>query len=371
MNEGAFIVGAMRTPVAPRGGKLREIELHQLGAAAVKACLKDAGIEPEEVDELVAGNCLGSGGNPARLIALEAGLPERVAGLTVDRQCCSGLDALLIAEALIAAGQAEIVIAGGAESYSRRPARFRAPSGGHLLEPYDQAAFTPWPDKDPGMAEAADGLGVRLGIPRSRQDEWAIESHRKALSAQERLANEIAPVEGASISCDSFARKLSPGLCARAKSLCGSVTHANSAVAADGAAFCAVVSERVRAQLDTAYACIVGGRTVGGDPLEPGLAPVRAASLALEESGIRVDELNAAEIMEAYSVQAIACVEGTGIDTGVVNLGGGSLARGHPIGASGAILAVRLVHEIRHRRGVGLAAIAAAGGLGTAVVLCS
>ncbi|NDV98787.1 thiolase family protein [Salipiger sp. PrR002] len=365
--SGARILSALRSPVAPRGGALSRLETHELAAPVLRAALAAAGLAVEEVDELVLGNALGAGGNPARLVALAAGLPERVAGLTLDRQCCGGLDALVVGAAMIAAGQAEVVIAGGVESYSRRPLRLRTDPDGGAPMPYDRPPFTPWSEQDPEMDVAADALGQEGGVSRAAQDDWAIGSHRKALAAD--LSGEIVPLAG--LARDAFTRALSPRLVARAPVLSGSVTAANAAVAADGAALCVMVSERVAARLGRQGVRYRGGLTLGGRPDRPGLAPVAAIRAVLEQAGLRAEDLGVAEVMEAYAVQAIACVEGAGLGPDIVNPGGGGLARGHPVGASGAINAVRLFHELQARGGTGLATIAAAGGLGTAVLLSS
>ena len=155
---------------------------------------------------------------------------------------------------------------------------------------------------------------------------------------------------------------------ARAKVVCGSITAANAAVAADAAAFVLVVSDRVAARLGAGRGLrILGGVTLGGDPVEPGLAPVAAIRTVLDRAGVSADRVAVAEVMEAYAVQAMACVSRAGLDAARVNIGGGALARGHPIGASGAVLAVRLFYELQ--AGIGLAAIAAAGGIGTALLV--
>lgn len=358
----AFIVSARRSAVMPRGGGFARLSLHELAAPVIEACLHDAGIVGGRVDEVILSNALGAGGNPARLIALAAGLGERVAGLSIDRQCAGGLDAIWLARALVVAGQAEVVLAGGVESYSRRPLRLRTDPDGGPPVGYDQPPFTPWPDRDPGMAEAADALGRRLGISRARQDAWAVQSHARALAARERLKAEIVPIGG--VDADGFTRALTAPVAARAPVLTGTITAANAAVAADGAAFCLVVSERIARALPRACR-IAGGATLGAAPEEPGLAPVAVIARAL--SGRRSADLAAIEIMEAYAVQAIACIEAAGLNPARVNTGGGALARGHPIGASGAVAAVRLFHDLD--RGSGLAAIAAAGGIGAALVL--
>jgi acetyl-CoA C-acetyltransferase len=359
----AFVTAARRTAVVPRGGAFAHMSWAELAVPVISACLADAGVGVDEVDEVIVSNALGAGGNPARVVALAAGLPEKVAGLTIDRQCAGGLDAVLLAQALVASGMAEVVVAGGVESYSRRPLRLRTDPNGGAPVAYDRPPFTPWPDRDPEMNAAADALAQRLQIGRGEQDSWAVQSHANAMSKGLDWA-EVVAVAG--LVGDPFARHLTPEIARRAKVLCGSVTVANAAVAADAAAFVVVVSQ-ARARAATRALRIVGGATLGGRPEEPGLAPVVAITQVLQRAGLRPDGLQVVEIMEAYAVQAIACVQGVGLDPAVVNLGGGALARGHPIGASGAILAVRLFYQMK--TGYGLAAIAAAGGIGTALLL--
>jgi acetyl-CoA C-acetyltransferase len=356
----AVILSARRSAVVPRGGAFARMRIEDLAAPVVQAVLADAGLVGAQVDEVIAANALGAGGNPARRVALAAGLPERVAGLTIDRQCVGGLDAILLAAALVDSGAARLVVAGGVESYSRRPLRLATdPDGGEPVG-YDQPPFTPWSERDPDMTLAADALAVRLGISRQEQEDWAVESHGKALA--DPPSGEIVPLAG--VARDAFARNLTPALAARAKVLTGSVTAATAAVAADAAAFVVVA----RDDLAGPGALRIGpGITLGAAPEEPGLAPVPAIAAVLARAGLRPIDLAQVEMMEAYAAQAMACVQGAGLDPSRVNLRGGALARGHPIGASGAILAVRLFHDLRV--GQGLAAIAAAGGLGTAVLL--
>lgn len=353
----ARILAARRTAVVPRGGAFAGLRIEDLAAPVIAAVLADAGLVAGQVDEVILSNALGAGGNPARRVALAAGLPERVAGLTIDRQCAGGLDAIGLAAALVASGRARVVLAGGVESYSRRPLRaMPGPDGAPAF--YDQAPFTPWPDRDPDMAQAAAALAVTQGISRDQADAFAVASHAAALAAD--LTAEIVPLQG--VARDAFARRLTPALAARAPVLRGPVTAANAAVAADAAAFVVVAATgqgpRILAQV-----------TLGADPCQPGLAPVPAIHAALGKAGLRPADLALAEIMEAYAVQAIACIRGAGLAPAIVNRKGGALARGHPIGASGAILAVRLVQDLT--RGYGLAAIASAGGIGAALVLAA
>lgn len=353
----AHLIAAHRTAVVPRGGAFARLSIEDLAAPVIGACLATAGLSAAAIDELIVSNALGAGGNPARRVALAAGLPERVAGLSIDRQCAGGLDAILLAAALVDSGAAEVVLAGGAESYSRRPMRLATdPEGGPPVA-YDEAPFTPWPDRNPGMAEAADALALRLNILRIEQEAWAVGSHAKALAADP--GAEIVPLAGQAR--DAFTRRLTPALAARAPVVVGSITAATAAVAADAAAFVLVVSDRMAARCPRSQR-IVAGATLGADPMEPGLAPLAAIRKVWDGGPLAM-----AEVMEAYAVQAMAVVSGAGIDPAIVNPCGGALARGHPIGASGAILAVRLFHSLHAGRG--LAAIAAAGGIGTALLV--
>jgi acetyl-CoA C-acetyltransferase len=355
--SGAFIIAARRSAVMPVGGAFAALQVHELAAPVMRACLADAGIAAEQVDEVILSNALGAGGNPARVAALAAGLPEHVAGLSLDRQCAGGLDAVILARALVESGAAEVVLAGGAESYTRRPLRFRTdPEGGPAVG-YDAPPFTPWPERDPDMHAAAAALAERLGIDRSAQDGFAVESHAKAMVADH---PEIVAING--FRRDGFTRALTPALAARVPVIHGTITAANAAVAADGAAFCLVVSRRYADQAARAMH-IAAGATLGGDPEEPGLAPLGAIARVLSPR----PRLAQAEIMEAYAVQAMACIQGAGLDPALVNLGGGALARGHPVGASGAVLVARMFADLT--RGAGLCAIAAAGGIGSALLV--
>ncbi|CEJ13782.1 putative acetyl-CoA acyltransferase [bacterium YEK0313] len=331
-----FIVAGRRTAVAPRGGAFGAIEAHALAAAPIGALLTAAGAAPDAIDGVILGNALYGGGNPARVAALAAGLAEAMPAVTVDTQCCAGLDAILAATAEIRAGEAHLVVAGGVESFSRSPLRFRRPrTADESPQGYERPPFTPWADRDPDMIPAAARLAAELEIGRGEQEAYAVESHRKALGAAA-IGAEIAPLAG--LARDSFTRRLEPRLCARLPALSVAAAHAVTAAT---------------------------------DPERPGLAPIAAGRRVLERSARPAAAIVSAEIMEAFAVQAIACLRGLALDPAIVNRNGGALARGHPIGASGAILAVRLWHDLQDAPAgaLGLAAIAAAGGLGTALLV--
>jgi acetyl-CoA C-acetyltransferase len=373
---GVQIVAARRSALAPSGGALARLRIEDLAAPVVAAVLADAGIAPDEVDEIVVSNALGAGGNPARRVALAAGLPLRVAGLSIDRQCCGGLDALMTGAALVAAGLARVVVAGGVESHSLRPWRAARGPGGGAAVPYEQAPFTPWPDRDPDMAEAAGRLAARLGLGAERAAAYAMAAHARALAAGP--LPEIVALAGCA--ADPYPRRMTAALAARAPALAGpAVTVATTAVAADGAAFVVLAGREWRGAGGRSTGGrgaggrgagglrILAGATRGADPAEPGLAPLPAIAEALARARLAPRDLAEVALMEAYAVQAIACIEAAGLDPARVNPAGGLLARGHAIGASGAALAVRLWQA--RPPGPALAAIAGAGGIGTAVVL--
>ncbi|MEP9354313.1 CHAD domain-containing protein [Xanthobacter sp. KR7-65] len=359
------ILAARRTAVVPRGGAFRDIAVHDLAAALVGPLLADAGLAPDAVDEVILGNALSGGGNVARVAALAAGLPEAVPALTLDTQCCSGLDAIRIGAARIAAGEARYVIAGGAESFSRAPLRAHRPATREgALRFYRQPAFTPWPEREIALAASAAAIAQDEGITRAAQEAFAMESHRRALAAPPSAA-ELVPVAG--LGADPFARQLSPALLARLPVLAGAAVHgvtaATTAVEADAAALVLL------GPAGEGPVGITAALARGGDPLVPALAPVAAVAVLCARCAVVPDEIEHVELMEAYAVQALATLRRLGLDAARVNAGGGALARGHPIGASGAVLAVRAFHRLLAGEGRALVAIAGAGGIASAMLL--
>lgn len=366
----AFIVAAQRTPVCPRDGAFARIEVADLGASAMTALLTAAGCAPHQIDDVIVGNALYGGGNPARNCSLAAGIPDNRPAMTLDTQCCAGLDAILMAAALVREGQADLVIAGGVESFSRSPLRLRRPIGGaEEPAPYTRPPFAPWPERDPDPFQAAADFARARAIARGAQEAFACDSHQKAGRAD--LSGELTQVAG--VSLDPFTRALSLAACARLPVLAGGgdhvVTAATAAVEADAAAFVLVASPAGAARLGVQHVCrMASGARIGCGSEAPLLGAQLATGKALA-NGARKPVV--AEIMEAFACQAMGAIADLELAPASVNRGGGALARGHPIGASGAILAVRLFHELsRESTGAtGLAAIAAMGGLGSALVL--
>ena len=365
----AYIIAARRTPVAPRNGAFRHLEVADLAAPVIRALLFDAGLDDGDIDDVILGNALYAGGNPARVSALAAGLPVSTPALTIDTQCCAGLDAILLAAARIRSGEAHAVIAGGVESYSRSPLRMRRPQKeGEPPVAYHRPPFSPWPDRDPDLIESAAALAQVRGITRAAQERFAIDSHAKTLSAN--LRSEIVAVNG--LVADAFARKLNQQICARLPLVAGDAEHGltatTTAVEADAAAMVLVVSNLLLQRLGRRYAvrlCLA--KRVGLDPSKPALGAQAAARVVLHQTDRAPGVV---ELMESFAPQAMAAIADLGLDPAIANRSGGALSRGHPIGASGAILSVRLFHEMKSEQAgaLGLAAIAAAGGLGSAAL---
>ncbi len=369
----AYIVAAQRTAVVPRGGDFSRLEVADLIAPLVVSILKKHELAPGDVDNFILGNALYGGGNPARVAGLLAGLPEATPSITIDTQCCSGMDAIGLAVQQIQTGKAEIILAGGAESFSRSPIRQKRPSekSGDAI-PYNRPPFTPWPERDPDMLQAAATLAIKNRISRINQEIFAVGSHRKAREKQRPQMDEILPIS--TINEDTFTRNLTAEFCKRLNPITGSgeeaLTAATIAVEADAAALVLVISEvRLQTLKTTGRAVeVIDTLSLGGDPTEPALVPIAAANNIMKRHNIGSSDLQVVEIMEAFAVQAMMFVDALGVKPNIVNRGGGGLARGHPIGASGAINVVRLWHELQEepKNAYGLAAIAAAGGLGTA-----
>lgn len=376
MSHPVYMIAARRTPVAPVNGAFKALSVADLAVPVIHQVLADAGIQPDQVDQLILGNALYGGGNPARLIALAAGLPETLSAMTLDTQCCSGLDALRLGAQAIAAGQADVVLAGGVESTSRRAVRsHRALLPDTAPEPYERPPFTPWPDRDPDMADSAARLAHEYQISLADQNVWAMHSHTKAMAAQARLTEECVPLAGLTV--DPAARSLTERLANRTPVIAryedSSINVAGTALQADAAAVCVLVSTRFLAALPTNLPRIRwqadhAGASAADNP--PGaIIPVVQALLA--NTGLTPSDFQTIELMEAYAVQALVNARELQFSDKAVNVGGGALARGHPIGASGAILAVRAFHELTRAEpgSRALLAIAAAGGLASAAVL--
>lgn len=362
------IVAARRTAIrsvrvgGPAAARQRVLDPVSLAAAVLRALGEDL---DRSVDDVVLGTARGPGGNIARVATLAAGLGVEVPAVSVDRQCGSGLEAIRLAAALVGAGAAEVVLAGGVESASAAgPGR---------------AAFAPEGFADPEMGSAAEDLARHCGIDRARQDAYAERSHRLSLAAREAglFDDELVAVEG--IVADDRPRPLTASALARFPAAFvpgGSVTAGNSCGVSDGAAAVAVVSERVRAAAGLPGLRILATAVSGVDPALPGLGPVPAIRSVLERAGAGLTEVSQIEITEAFAAQILACTDALGLDPLGVDAGricpqGGAIGLGHPWAASGGLLAVRLFAGLvrADRPGLGLAACAVGGGQGVALLV--
>lgn len=421
------MAAARRTSISPKEGVLANAPFHELAAMAAQAVMADANITAEQIDGFFLGNALAAGGNPARVAALASGLPCQVPAWSIDTQCCSGLDAISLAMDRIRAGNAHVLLAGGAESASQAPQRSKRIHGGAeptwergrdfqtvdaasasvvpgdlSWVPYDEADFTPWPEQEPSIVASALALSVQLG-DLNAEYAWAVRSHERARASihSERIGartpNMRTTQGGPEDIQDTFTRVLTVQACQRAAS---HPIHNPTTMAplADGAAMVLLMSEpalnvwlerggtvRVRVVEDsnsgsrgerkvalgneqvTPVCEVLSSRQVGADPFAPGLS---TAALKNWLDQLRADHGEPArvELMESFAAQTILNIKALALDSGRVNLEGGLLAMGHPIGASGAVLVARLHHQLRAGEW-GAALIPAAGGLASGIAL--
>jgi acetyl-CoA C-acetyltransferase len=372
------IIAALRTPICRANGQVRHLRAHELLAPVVNALLAQTGAAPSEVTDVVIGNAVAGGGNVARLAALEAGLPVSVPGLTVDRQCGSGLDAIVLASRLVAAGGG-VYLAGGVESISTAPLRAHRNDDG---EPafFARAQFAPHSMGDPDMGVAAENVAAEFGISRSRQDEFALRSHRRAVAAAAdgAFSREIVPlaVPSGTVAADDGPRpRLSEALMGRfpaAFAESGTVTAGNSCFDADGAAAVVLTSLARARELGVPDALLVlGTDTAGVEPRLLGIGAAMAAERLLASQAVAADDVDLVEFNEAFASQTLACLDRLGIGPERANADGGALALGHAYGASGAVLVTRLLAQARQapdRTRLALAMISIAGGMGTAAL---
>jgi acetyl-CoA C-acetyltransferase len=389
MSDQVVIVDACRTAIGAFGGSLAGVPATELGARVIAAILARTGVDPAQVDEVIMGQVLaaGAGQNPARQAALNAGLPVTVSALTINKVCGSGLKAVQLARQAILAGDAEVVIAGGQENMSAAP---------HVLpNSRNGTKMGDWKMKDTmlvdGLTDAfngyhmgntAENIAADFGISREDQDAFAAESQARAGRALENdvFADEIVPVEIPQRKGDPvvFARDEFPRAGTTAESLGklrpsfekeGSVTAGNASGLNDGAAVVMVMSAAKAAELGLEpLATVVACASAGVEPRIMGTGPIPASRRVLERAGWSVEDLDLVEANEAFAAQALSVNRDLGWDPAKVNVNGGAIALGHPIGASGARVLVSLLHEMKRRDAKkGLATLCIGGGLGVAL----
>jgi acetyl-CoA C-acetyltransferase len=391
----AVIVAAARTPIGKFGGSLAKIPASELGAIVIKEVLGRAGLKPDQVDEVIMGQVLtaGVGQNPARQAAIKAGLPVEVPATTINKVCGSGLKAVMLAAQAIANGDAEIVVAGGQENMSASPHVMLGSRDGYrmgdakiidsmivdgLWDVYNQYH----------MGVTAENVAKQHSVDRSQQDKFALSSQQKAAAAQDagRFKEEIVAVmipqrKGDPVAFDQdefINRKTSEEALGGLKPAFdkqGTVTAGNASGLNDGAAALVVMSEAKAKELGkTPLARIKSFASAGVDPKIMGMGPAPASRKALKKAGWSAEQLDLAELNEAFAAQACAVNKDLGWDNDKmrdrINVNGGAIALGHPIGASGARILVTLLHEMKRRDAKkGLAALCIGGGMGVALTV--
>jgi acetyl-CoA C-acetyltransferase len=388
--SGSVIVAGARTPMGKMSGALKDFSGAQLGSVAIEAALERAGVAPEQVQYVIMGQVLtaGAGQIPARQAAFGAGIPMDVPALTINKVCLSGLDAIALADQLIRAGECEIVVAGGMESMSQAPyllrdARWGARMGDSQIVDsmvYDGlwSTFT-----DQHMGDSSDEVNRELSLSREEQDAWAARSHARAHDAWEsgRLVEEVVPVEAPARKGPTLVQRdegvrvdTSAETLARLRSVFkpdGTITAGNASQISDGGAAVVVMSKAKAEHLGTTPLAEVVAHGMSAERYAYlHTVPAIAMQNALKKAGRDVHDLGLIEINEAFASVALNVTRMLGADEAIVNVNGGAVALGHPIGASGGRIVSTMVHELRREGGgLGLAAICSGGGQGDALLI--
>lgn len=368
------IIAARRSAIGRAGGMFAGLDVEDLAAPVLRATLADANATPDQIDDVILGNAAGPGGNIARLSALHAGFPTSIPGVTVDRQCGSGLEAVMMACHLIMAGAGTTYLAGGVESQSRAPLRTLPASGTLPEHSYTRARFAPEAIGDPEMGAAADTVAERFNISRERQDAFALRSQQRATQARDAGAfdAEIVPIAGhAADECirDAMtAERLARLRPAFTKD--GTVTVGNACPLNDGAATVLVTSVQTARTLGHSKAlAYLGGASAGVDPNILGIGPVASTQKLLRQSpNLSLANLTNLEFNEAFAAQVLASLDALNIPDSLPNPQGGAIGLGHPFGASGTILVTRLFSQLirqnAHPNALAMAMIGIGGGQG-------
>jgi acetyl-CoA C-acetyltransferase len=388
MHNSTFILSARRTAVGRFGGALRDVPLRRLGTVAVRDAIEKSGVSADDVEEVLLGNVLQAGqNNIARFCAVDAGIPFSAPASVINQQCASGLAAVQHADRMIRLGDRDVMLAGGLESmsnvpYIARDVRWGARLGDSKMEDELAAGLTCGLTRLQ-MGQTAENIARRYSISRERQDEYALESQTKALAAIENGAfkDEIVPLEipqrkGAPVvfETDEHPRQTSIEQLAKLKAAFeegGSVTAGNASGLNDGAAALVLASQKVVEDKSLQpMARIVATAVTGVEPEVMGLGPISAIQLALQKANLKLEDMDLVEINEAFAAQVLGVLEEVPVPREKLNVHGGGVALGHPIGCSGARIVVTLLHEMarRHAR-YGLAALCVGGGMGSAIIV--
>ncbi len=386
MKRDAVIVSAVRTAIGRQGGALASVPAHVFGAEVIKEALHRANVSADQIDDVILGNVLSGGGNIARLTALQTGLSTEIPGLTVDRQCGSGINAINLAAQAIWAGDGEIFIAGGVESMSRAPYLMDRPEKAFSPMPpnFRKSQLAPKEIGDPPMGITAENLASKYAISRQEQDDFAFESQQRMARAMEegRFEEQIVPIhipvrkgEPIEFKVDEHPRpqttkealsKLQPVFLEG-----GSVTAGSSSGLNDAASAVVIMSREKAEELGVTPLAIIRAQAIAGvDPNIMGIGPVPATKKVLEKAGLSLADMDVIELNEAFAAQVIACDRELEMDREKLNVNGGAIAHGHPLGATGAILVTKAVYELQRTGGkYGLITACIGGGQGIATII--
>lgn len=386
MKRDAVIVSAVRTAIGKQGGALASLPAHLYGGEVIKEAIKRVNLNPEMIDDVILGNVLSGGGNIARLTALQGGLSVNIPGLTIDRQCGSGINAAALAAQAIQSGAGDIYVAGGIESMSRAPYQYERPEQAYSSIPprYRKTLLAPEEIGNPGMGTTAENLAKKYDITRKEQDEYSLRSQLRMATAihEGRFDEQIVPIsipvrkgEPILFNKDEHPRpnttlaalaKLSPAF-----QRDGTVTAGSSSGLNDAASAMVIMSREKAEELGIQPLATIKGSTVAGvDPNIMGIGPVPATKKLLEKLNLSLSDMDIIELNEAFAAQVIACDRELGIDPEKLNVNGGAIAHGHPLGATGAILITKAVYELKRSAGkFALITACIGGGQGISLVI--
>lgn len=386
MKRDAVIVSAVRTAIGKQGGALASLPAHLYGGEVIKEAIKRVNLNPEMIDDVILGNVLSGGGNIARLTALQGGLSVNIPGLTIDRQCGSGINAAALATQAIQSGAGDIYVAGGIESMSRAPYQYERPEQAYSSIPPRSRKTLLAPEEigNPGMGTTAENLAKKYDITRKEQDEYSLRSQLRMATAihEGRFDEQIVPIsipvrkgEPILFNKDEHPRpnttlaalaKLSPAF-----QRDGTVTAGSSSGLNDAASAMVIMSREKAEELGIQPLATIKGSTVAGvDPNIMGIGPVPATKKLLEKLNLSLSDMDIIELNEAFAAQVIACDRELGIDPEKLNVNGGAIAHGHPLGATGAILITKAVYELKRSAGkFALITACIGGGQGISLVI--
>ena len=376
-----YMIGGLRTPIGKTDGFLKDLLPEQLASIILNEVIHKYSLSPNDIDQVILGNAVGPGGNIARVSVLAAGWPYSIPAITVDTQCGSGLSAINLAVSQIQSGQTELVLAGGVESTSLAPRRQFNPADPRFQGEqvyYERAPFSTPAVGDPEVGDAAEYLAEYLSISREDMDALALESHRRASMTKEQdvFKDIITPIQtaGKVIHSDECIRsRMSLKLLERMQPVFkaeGKITAGNTCLKHDGAALILLASSNAVKKYNLKpIAKIVSMAVAGVDPAIMGIGPVPATQKVLLRAGLKITDIDLFELNEAFASQSIACMQELNIEPKKVNVNGGAIALGHPLGCSGVRISATLLHEMQKRKSrFGLATMCVGVGQGAAII---